>query len=429
MNIIEQGKEFVQSLMQLARRSAWDWRRCPYCGDMPSCKHGTYARHPWYFWGRRVVLVQRYRCKGCRRTYSERSPFLVRGSWYARGVHRLAIDHWQHMGSSLRRTAELVRSLLGKQERWRLWHPLDEVPPEEEHCHLSASTVHRWLDRAGREAQRTVRGQLAGVQTSGQVGADGLWARLKGGTKRVVLLLVDCVTGVVWPPVVVKEEESERSWGQLFERAQKAGLDLDALRGVVSDGSHGLIGCLKRRLNWVNHQRCVWHLWRSLGPVLARRAAKTAEGLVGEAAKVARDQARQALRALVAAALDAQSQAEAGAAQANLFAHPLCEGLERMIGQQMNAALVYLREYNRGLMRVGPEWRWRDFRLRLSRGRNHRSHRRLERAALLWAVYRNFTPAQYRSERKRHYRHPGQSPLEVAGASPQGISYLDALRV
>ncbi len=50
-------------------------------------------------------------------------------------------------------------------------------------------------------------------------------------------------------------------------------------------------------------------------------------------------------------------------------------------------------------------------------------------AALLWATYRNVTPAQARYERKRHYRHPGLSPLAVAGFPPGPISYLDALEV
>jgi len=81
------------------------------------------------------------------------------------------------------------------------------------------------------------------------------------------------------------------------------------------------------------------------------------------------------------------------------------------------------------LQRVTPEWYWRDFRLRLSRGRNHGSEPRLERAALVWAIYHNFEPAQWRSERKRHYRYPGQSPLEVAGAPPGQVTYLDALGV
>jgi hypothetical protein len=53
--------------------------------------------------------------------------------------------------------------------------------------------VQRWLNRAGDRARQTVRGQLAGVPTSGQLTTDGLWARLRGATTRVVLLLADSV--------------------------------------------------------------------------------------------------------------------------------------------------------------------------------------------------------------------------------------------
>ncbi len=87
---------------------------------------------------------------------------------------------------------------------------------------------------------------------------------------------------------------------------------------------------------------------------------------------------------------------------------------------------MYLLAFNQGLVRVSPEWAWRDYRLRVSRGRNHGSDPRLERASLVWAIYHNFTPAQCRSERKRHYRRPGLSCLEVAGAPPGQVSYLDA---
>ncbi|MBI4492308.1 MAG: hypothetical protein HY690_05895, partial [Chloroflexi bacterium] len=190
-------------------------------------------------------------CERCRRTYAEQSALLVRGGWYAREVRRCAIDHWQHVGTSLRRTAEVARSWLGHQERWLLWRPLDPPPSEATRCRLSASTVQRWLDRAGQVAQQSVAGQLDGVPTSGQVGTDGLWARLRGGTKRVVLLLADHVSGVLWPPVVVEGEEADAAWERLFARARQAGLDLDALRGVASDGARGLLGSLQRGLDWV----------------------------------------------------------------------------------------------------------------------------------------------------------------------------------
>ena len=97
--------------------------------------------------------------------------------------------------------------------------------------------------------------------------------------------------------------------------------------------------------------------------------------------------------------------------------------------EHLDAALVYLNRYNEGLVRVGPEWLWRDFRLRVSRGRNHGSDERLERAALVWQIYANFTPAQGRKEKKRKYKRPGKTSLELAGVPPGSLSYLDALAV
>jgi hypothetical protein len=429
MNIIDRGRAFVQGLRALAGRSGWEWRRCPYCGDTLTCKWGSYTRHPWSFSGRQAVRVARQRCERCRRTYSEQAPWLVRGSWYAREVHRCGIDHWQHLGTSLRRTAEVLRSWLGRQERWRLWRPLDPVPPGAAPCTLSASTVHRWLDRAGRTARRQAVGQLAGVPTSGQLGTDGLWARLRGGTRRVVLLLTDSVSGVVWPPVVVPGEEAARPWQRLFVRARAAGLNRDDLWGVTSDGASGLSAYLRRHLSWVNHQRCVWHLWRGLGGALAAQAAAAASALTGRAAQRLRQQTRTELAALVRAVFDAANEAAAWDAHTRLATHPRGGALAAALREHVAAALVHRRKYQAGLARVGPEWCGRDFRLRLGHGRNAGSAGRLERTALVWAIYRNFTPAQERSERKRQYRHPGQCPLAVAGVPPGEVSYLDALAV
>jgi len=428
MNIVERGKEFVQSLLAQLSRSIWDQRRCPYCGDTLTCKYGSYTRHPWYLDGRREVRVQRHWCHHCRRTYSERWPCLLRGSWYAREVHRKAIDLWQHVGGSVRRVAELLRSELGRQERWLIWRPWEREPSSGERCYLVASTVQRWVQGAGKKAKEGVAGQLAGVPTSGQVGVDGLWARFRGGAQGVLLALVDSVSGLIWPPVVAGCEEAA-AWQRLFERGKEAGLDLDALRGVVSDRASGLRGYLNRTLTWVNVQHCVWHLWRSLSEKLARCARQAAVGLKGAAAQAAREQARQTLAGLLHSVLDTKSREEAREAWRKLLAEPLGATVQKMLAPYVDTVLTHLCSYNRGLSRVAPEWYWRDFRLRLSRGRNHGTEEGLERAGLLWAVYRNFTPAQWRSERKRQYKHPGQSPLEVAGIELGGISYLDALGI
>jgi len=39
-------------------------------------------------------------------------------------------------------------------------------------------------------------------------------------------------------------------------KAKQAGLKLEELRGVASDGTKGLLGYLELGLWWVNHQRC-----------------------------------------------------------------------------------------------------------------------------------------------------------------------------
>ena len=289
--------------------------------------------------------------------------------------------------------------------------------------------MQRWLDRAGEQARQTIPGQLAGVPTSGQLGTDGLWARLRQDTTRVVLLLTDSVTGVVWPPVVALGETTATGWGHLVRRARLAGLVLAQVRGIVSDGASGLEAYRRRALLWVSHQRCVFHLWRGLAGELAHQASAAATGLTGAAAKQVRRRTRRTLVALVHAVLDAPSWVAAEAALAKLAAHEGGATLARSLQTHLDAALVYQCGYNQGLRRVGPEWCWRDFRLGVSHGRNHATDRRLERAALVWAIYHNFTPAQGRCERRRKYRHPGQCPLAVAGVPPGQVSYLDALAV
>ncbi len=428
MNIIERGRSFVQSLLALIARTAWDWKRCPQCGSTLTIKNGSYTRKPWFFSGRQTVRVQRHLCHACGQSYSEQSPLLVRGSWYAREVRRSAVDHWVHGRLSLRRTAEFLRSWLGRQERWRLWRPLDATPAGET-CHLAASTVQRWLDRAGVVAQASVPGQLQDIAQSEEVGTDGLWARLRGGTTRVVLLLVDSVTGLLWPPVVAEREDQAAPWQRLFERARQAGLDWQRLRGVTSDGAQGLSAFLSQMLAWVQHQRCVFHLWRNLAGQLAHAAAQAAAAATRDLADQVREQVRAELVALIHAVVDATSYEQAEVALVTLRRHPQGAAIGQFLNEHLDQILVHLVAYYAGLQRVTPEWYWRDFRLRLSRGRNHGSDPRLERAALVWAIYHNFEPAQRRSERKRHYRYPGQSPLQVAGAPPGQVSYLDALGV
>ena len=421
MNMIERGRQFVQRLRGLAGRSVWEWRQCPRCGSEWTIKNGSYIRRPWTLAGRQVVRVQRHLCQECGKSYSETSPWLVRGSWYARDVHRCAVDHWVHVGSSFRRIASVLRSWMGRQERWLLWHVEASEAESLERCYLCASTVHRWVGGAGKKAQKNIQDQWEDVPNSGQFGTDGLWARLRGRGQRVLLLLVDTVTGVVWTTYVAAGEKHAKVWEGLFRRAKRAGLSWRDLDSVVSDGAQGLLSFLRTLLGRVHHQRCVWHFWRNLAGDIAKVVAAVAKG--------AQDQVRKDLRRLLHAVIDAASYQEAEEALQLLRAYPGAAQLAQKVHEQLDRLLYHLLPSHEGLVRISPEWLWRDFRLRLSHGRNHGSDERLAQAGALWMVYHNFTPAQWRSERKRKYKHPGLSPLQVVGAAPGEISYLDALEV
>jgi len=278
-------------------------------------------------------------------------------------------------------------------------------------------------------AQASVPEQWQGIAQSTELGTAGLWARRRGGATRVVLLLADSVTGRLWPPLVAEREDQAAPWQHLFERARQAGLDWHGLRGVTRDGAQGLSAFLGQTLAWVQHPRCVWHLWRTLAGQLAHATAQAAATAAGDVAEALREQVRAELVALLHSVMDAQSYAQAAAALVLLRSHPQGAVIAQFLNEHLDQILVHLVAYYAGLHRVTPEWYGRDFRLRLRRGRNHGSEPRLARAALVWAIYHNFEPAQWRSERQRHYRYPGQSPRQVAGAPPGKISYLAALGV
>lgn len=192
MNIVERASRFVQKLEEIARRGAEGWQQCPHCDSHHTIRNGSYPRRPWGLLGRRTVRVQRHKCHQCKRTYGEQTIWLAPKCWYTRSVQRAAIDGWMHGHSSLRRVAEFMRSMIGRQERWWIWcsledeHVRDSV--EGKSCYLSASTVQRWLDQAGKVAQASIEGQLSGIRCCGEMGTDGLWARLRGGAKRVGVL-------------------------------------------------------------------------------------------------------------------------------------------------------------------------------------------------------------------------------------------------
>ena len=114
-------------------------------------------------------------------------------------------------------------------------------------------------------------------------------------------------------------------------------------------GAQGLSAFLGQTLAWVQHQRCVWHLWRNLGGPLAHTAAQVAQAAVGEVAEAIRDQVRAELVALIHAVIDAQSYAQAEAALVILRSHPQGAAIAQFLNEHLDHILVHLVAYYAGL--------------------------------------------------------------------------------
>ena len=82
----------MQSFQALTGRTAWDWRRCPQCGNTLTIENGSYTPAVLFQRASQRVRVQRHLCPVGAKSYSEPSALRVRGNWYAREVRRAAAD-------------------------------------------------------------------------------------------------------------------------------------------------------------------------------------------------------------------------------------------------------------------------------------------------------------------------------------------------
>ena len=131
------------------------------------------------------------------------------------------------------------------------------------------------------------------------------------GAQRVVLLLADSVSGLLYaaggrrgresggPGSTCLSGPSRRGW-----TGSAAGRDSDGARGCWPTAPQAGLG---------QHQRCVWHMWRNLGGELttSRQPPRPADRRGGRAV---RQQARAELGALIHQVIDAQSYEQAEAA-------------------------------------------------------------------------------------------------------------------
>ena len=104
----------------------------------------------------------------------------------------------------------------------------------------------------------------------------------------------------------------------------------------------------------MQHQRCVWHLWRNLNKPLAKAAKQASEGLDKETAILKREEVRKELGKLIHNVIDAASYEQAEQALQALCQHPFGSGIAHFLNVHLDRILIYSHDYYQGLHRVTP---------------------------------------------------------------------------
>jgi len=421
MNIIECARDFVKRLLSPA-----DPRCCPYCQHRMTKKHGFYTVAIRELGGVRQEKVQRYWCHLCQRSYRPPDPRRAVRARYAREVQRKALDLYVHVGASLRQVAEWLRSEINRgTERSLIWNPLLRLyPPPQNLARLHSSTVWRWKQKAAQLVQEHARQNRFHklIRFSGAMVADATTVGIRG-LHLPLHLIADATTRVGLAVRRLRKATETVIAGQFRLVLDCWGLLAEEVRVLISDGATYYRYVLDRVLRWAKQQRSLFHLWRNIQPFLQAFAEHAA------------DETMDLLMDAIHAVWDASSLQEAQEAFTALqdqWAHiPALQPAIQLIGKTLQEALLHTSQVVDGMGRTSnvAERFFRRYRQRVRRMGCFMSSGGCDAFNLIWQMYINLEPYQLRRERKRHYRHPGWCPLQVAGADIKAVTWLDAVGI
>lgn len=422
MSLIADAKAFVDKLLH-----SLDERGCPRCGLKWTKKNGTRGRDPRDLGGIRHLRIQRHWCYTCKRGYDEEPPDIAPHDWYTRRAKRKFLDMYTTMGGSLRRCASWITAEITGRGRTFCWDILARAPwwgraPEPEpEIELSHTTGWRWLQNSGATWRKREKA-YTDVPQSGAVASDATYVRIRG-VCTAILGVVDGIWRTNFGLFHLATEESSDEIERAFDLAARAGLNLEAIRVFASDGAAGFREFLARCLYGVRHQRCVFHLWRNVLPIITRYVA------------VGGEEWAEGLKKCIACVWNATTRAEAEIMLKLLVGvygtEPIAQEAVRLVQDTFEQAMTHLVAGLPGVGRTSCvcEWVWRYYKERVRQMGGFMSTDGCDNFNAVWEVALNFRRYQRRKERLRQYRYPGICPLEVAGVMVQGVTWLDALAV
>lgn len=389
-------------------------------------RNGTYRRTVRLLGGAQQVVVPRYWCHACRKSYSAQDRRWAPRMRYGREVERKALDMYFHMQVSLRRVAEWLRGEVAPGTgRSRHWCPWAEVGDERQPgARLSHVSIWRWGREAGQRArQRRQERAWAGViPFCGGVVADATAICIRGKWQSVHTI-IDAASRVSMQLERVVEEGEMYLAGRFRAWLAAWGIPWQQVRLLVTDGARVYSGVLSQVLRRARQQRCLFHLWRNLLPDIQAYTAR-----MGKAAGL---WVRFTLKALFAASSLEEARLCLEDVERTFAAMPDLAGVLRTVRHalpELWGALEVKLPLSERTSNVA-ERSFRGLKQRTGRMGNFMSEEGADNFLEAWSVYSNFEPYQVRRERKRRYRYPGQSPLAIAQADVAGYCWLDALEI
>jgi hypothetical protein len=364
---------------------------------------------------------QNWWCHLCQRTYYVADPRREKYARYTRQVQRKSLDMYFHLGASLRGVTAFLRSEINDTERGRIWNPLSRLQPAPaQPVKLHHTTIWRWEQKVGQTALHDLKvGRWRGVvRFSGALVADATGLAVRGSNVSIHWI-GDAVTGLGLRLQRLSQEGNLSIQGQFRAVLQTWHLSPNQVRVLLSDGAQVYQFTLHHLLRHTQQQRCLFHLWRNILPTIHRY----------------RDQAGQPLATELIVALHKVWQADNIEHAHRVLTkirykwrdfqllHPILSLIARTLPEAMTHTSRPIA--NMGCTSNVAERFYRRYKQRIRRMGCFMSAQGCDRFNAAWQVYINLERSQHRKERKKKYRYPDRSPIEVAQGDCLDLTWLD----
>ncbi|MFQ6061108.1 MAG: DUF6431 domain-containing protein, partial [Thermoplasmata archaeon] len=213
---------------------------CNTCSSSLIIKWGRYRRKVRYFLSKaKRILVQRFRCLLCGRTFSILPSFLLKFRRFARKAFIDMMDAKLSFGSGNRNTGNWNRAF-----------------------RVSHTTMLREIYTLGRKCRRALR-EMASY-FSGVMCIDDIWIRRRRREWIYALCAVDARTErVLWVDAYLSESKGDEVVDRLVEELSEI-IPPQNLEFFITDDDKTLISARKKHYPDAKHQYCIFHIKRRI---------------------------------------------------------------------------------------------------------------------------------------------------------------------